>query len=175
MVHGWGEIPELSRLPRVAEGARAAVRCQASSVIGARSSHPSLLVDSERDPVLQRGNKKQKGSAKSKKDGTRSSDSDQVWVVLGSPHPAPTPRMSLPSPSPSDPQRGNQHVSWPAISFLVLSWLFTLIALIMAAVGATTWLQFLFCFSYIKLAVTLVKYFPQVPPRSAHLFPWLLA
>uniref|UniRef100_A0A8C2SAS4 Cystinosin, lysosomal cystine transporter n=1 Tax=Capra hircus TaxID=9925 RepID=A0A8C2SAS4_CAPHI len=57
--------------------------------------------------------------------------------------------------------RGNQHVSWPAISFLVLSWLFTLIALIMAAVGATTWLQFLFCFSYIKLAVTLVKYFPQ--------------
>ncbi|KAI4533177.1 hypothetical protein MG293_016196 [Ovis ammon polii] len=58
-------------------------------------------------------------------------------------------------------ERGNQHVSWPAISFLVLSWLFTLIALIMAAVGATTWLQFLFCFSYIKLAVTLVKYFPQ--------------
>ncbi|OWK14695.1 CTNS [Cervus elaphus hippelaphus] len=58
-------------------------------------------------------------------------------------------------------ERGTQRVSWPAISFLVLSWLFTLIALIMAAVGATTWLQFLFCFSYIKLAVTLVKYFPQ--------------
>ncbi|EPY90164.1 cystinosin precursor [Camelus ferus] len=58
-------------------------------------------------------------------------------------------------------ERGNQRVSWPAICFLVLSWLFTFIALIMAAVGATTWLQFLFCFSYIKLAVTLVKYFPQ--------------
>ncbi|KAB1265718.1 Cystinosin [Camelus dromedarius] len=58
--------------------------------------------------------------------------------------------------------RGNQRVSWPAICFLMLSWLFTFIALIMAAVGATTWLQFLFCFSYIKLAVTLVKYFPQV-------------
>ncbi|KAB0400370.1 hypothetical protein E2I00_019184 [Balaenoptera physalus] len=58
-------------------------------------------------------------------------------------------------------ERGNQRVSWLAISFLVLSWLFTLIALIMAAVRATTWLQFLFCFSYIKLAVTLVKYFPQ--------------
>ncbi|XP_057570728.1 cystinosin isoform X1 [Hippopotamus amphibius kiboko] len=58
-------------------------------------------------------------------------------------------------------ERGNQRVSWLAISFLVLSWLFTLITLILAAVGATTWLQFLFCFSYIKLAVTLVKYFPQ--------------
>uniref|UniRef100_A0AC11C0U8 Cystinosin, lysosomal cystine transporter n=1 Tax=Ovis aries TaxID=9940 RepID=A0AC11C0U8_SHEEP len=70
-------------------------------------------------------------------------------------------------------ERGNQHVSWPAISFLVLSWLFTLIALIMAAVGATTWLQFLFCFSYIKLAVTLVKYFPQprVAPREIRLSP----
>ncbi|XP_058902765.1 cystinosin [Kogia breviceps] len=58
-------------------------------------------------------------------------------------------------------ERGNQQVSWLAVSFLVLSWLFTLIALIMAAVRAITWLQFLFCFSYIKLAVTLVKYFPQ--------------
>ncbi|XP_057393036.1 cystinosin isoform X2 [Balaenoptera acutorostrata] len=58
-------------------------------------------------------------------------------------------------------ERGNQRVSWLAISFLVLSWLFTLIVLIVAAVRATTWLQFLFCFSYIKLAVTLVKYFPQ--------------
>ncbi|XP_070338676.1 cystinosin isoform X5 [Equus asinus] len=58
-------------------------------------------------------------------------------------------------------ERGNQRVSWPAIGFLVLSWLFALITMILAAVGATTWLQFLFCFSYIKLAVTLVKYFPQ--------------
>uniref|UniRef100_A0A8D1M8C1 Cystinosin n=1 Tax=Sus scrofa TaxID=9823 RepID=A0A8D1M8C1_PIG len=58
-------------------------------------------------------------------------------------------------------ERGNQRVSWPAISFLVLSWLFTLTALIVAAVGSITWLQFLFCFSYIKLAVTLIKYFPQ--------------
>ncbi|XP_042773292.1 cystinosin isoform X2 [Panthera leo] len=58
-------------------------------------------------------------------------------------------------------ERGSQHVSWPAISFLVLSWLFVLITMILAAVGVTTWLRFLFCFSYIKLAVTLVKYFPQ--------------
>nr|XP_012423396.1 PREDICTED: cystinosin isoform X1 [Odobenus rosmarus divergens] len=58
-------------------------------------------------------------------------------------------------------ERGNQHVSWPAISFLVLSWLLVLITVILAAVGVITWLRFLFCFSYIKLAVTLVKYFPQ--------------
>ncbi|XP_037347376.1 cystinosin isoform X3 [Talpa occidentalis] len=58
-------------------------------------------------------------------------------------------------------ERGNQRVSRPAIAFLVLSWLLALIAMIVAAVGVTTWLQFLFCFSYIKLAVTLVKYFPQ--------------
>lgn len=53
-------------------------------------------------------------------------------------------------------------MSWPAIGFLVLLWLFAFIIMILAAVGVTTWLQFLFCFSYIKLAVTLVKYFPQV-------------
>ncbi|XP_035316194.1 cystinosin isoform X1 [Cricetulus griseus] len=61
----------------------------------------------------------------------------------------------------SHPQRGNQYVSWPSIGFLVLAWLFVLVTMIVAAVGVTTWLQFLFCFSYIKLAVTLIKYFPQ--------------
>ncbi|ELV11181.1 Cystinosin [Tupaia chinensis] len=58
-------------------------------------------------------------------------------------------------------KRGGQRLSWPAVGFLVLSWLFVFVTMIVAAVGATTWLQFLFCFSYIKLAVTLVKYFPQ--------------
>uniref|UniRef100_G1SU94 Cystinosin n=1 Tax=Oryctolagus cuniculus TaxID=9986 RepID=G1SU94_RABIT len=58
-------------------------------------------------------------------------------------------------------ERGGQRVSKPAIGFLLLSWLFAFITMIVAAVGATMWLQFLFCFSYIKLAVTLVKYFPQ--------------
>ncbi|KAK2507033.1 hypothetical protein MC885_014645 [Smutsia gigantea] len=56
---------------------------------------------------------------------------------------------------------GSQRVSWPARGFLALSWLFAFTTMIVAAVGVTTWLQFLFCFSYIKLAVTLVKYFPQ--------------
>ncbi|XP_012868798.1 PREDICTED: cystinosin isoform X1 [Dipodomys ordii] len=58
-------------------------------------------------------------------------------------------------------ERGSQRVSWPAIGFLVLSWLFAFITMVVAAVGVTTWLQFLFCFSYIKLAITLIKYIPQ--------------
>lgn len=53
-------------------------------------------------------------------------------------------------------------MSWPSIGFLVLAWLFVLVTMIVAAVGVTTWLQFLFCFSYIKLIITLIKYFPQV-------------
>ncbi|XP_023578996.1 cystinosin isoform X1 [Octodon degus] len=58
-------------------------------------------------------------------------------------------------------ERGSQRVSRPAVGFLVLASLFAIINMIVAAVGVTTWLQFLFCFSYIKLAVTLIKYFPQ--------------
>ncbi|KAM9597533.1 cystinosin isoform 1-T2 [Trichechus inunguis] len=58
-------------------------------------------------------------------------------------------------------ERGAQRVSWPALGFLLLSCLFALVTMVVAAVGAITWLQFLFCFSYIKLAVTLLKYFPQ--------------
>lgn len=65
-------------------------------------------------------------------------------------------------------------MSWPAVGFLVLSWLFALVAMILAIVGVTTWLQSLFFFSYIKLAVTLVKYFPQVPSGPSSLFMWPL-
>lgn len=61
-------------------------------------------------------------------------------------------------------------MSRPAIGFLLLSWLFVFVTMIVAAVGVTTWLQFLFCFSYIKLAVTLVKYFPQVLTRPSCTF-----
>lgn len=57
-------------------------------------------------------------------------------------------------------------MSRPSIGFLVLAWLFVLVTMIVAAVGVTTWLQFLFCFSYIKLIITLIKYFPQVLQTS---------
>lgn len=94
--------------------------------------------------------------------------SERTVVLLRAlPHP-----IFPPLPLPISSQRGNQRVSRPVIGFLVLSWLFTLITLIVAAVGVTTWLQFLFCFSYIKLAVTLIKYFPQVLPGSAWFLTW---
>ncbi|CAK6437837.1 unnamed protein product [Pipistrellus nathusii] len=63
---------------------------------------------------------------------------------------------------------GDQRVSWPVIGFLSLSWLFALVILILAATGVTTWLKFLFFFSYIKLAVTLIKYFPQAYMNFAY-------
>ncbi|XP_027704580.1 cystinosin isoform X1 [Vombatus ursinus] len=58
-------------------------------------------------------------------------------------------------------ERGDQTVSRASTGFLVLSWLFALVMMLVAVAGAISWLQFLFCFSYIKLAVTLIKYFPQ--------------
>lgn len=90
--------------------------------------------------------------------------------------PSPNPEATSVSTStncthPSHPQRGNQRVSWPSIGFLVLAWLFVLVTMIVAAVGITTWLQFLFCFSYIKLIITLIKYFPQVL-QSLPAFPY---
>uniref|UniRef100_A0A8C5P8K3 Cystinosin, lysosomal cystine transporter n=1 Tax=Leptobrachium leishanense TaxID=445787 RepID=A0A8C5P8K3_9ANUR len=59
-------------------------------------------------------------------------------------------------------ERGTQKVSRVAIGVLVVGWLFALCMLFVAVAGKVTWLQFLFCFSYIKLAITLMKYFPQV-------------
>uniref|UniRef100_A0A8D0L2W3 Cystinosin n=1 Tax=Sphenodon punctatus TaxID=8508 RepID=A0A8D0L2W3_SPHPU len=55
----------------------------------------------------------------------------------------------------------DQKVSRIAIGLLVIAWIFIFTTLSVAAAGEMTWLQFLFFFSYIKLGVTLVKYFPQ--------------
>ncbi|XP_061460763.1 cystinosin [Rhineura floridana] len=58
-------------------------------------------------------------------------------------------------------EKGSQKVSWIAITLLVIAWLFVFTTLSLAAAGEITWLAFLFYFSYIKLGITLVKYFPQ--------------
>lgn len=99
----------------------------------------------------------------------------RVWWALGNLCPSPPSPPLVPFSCLCHPQRGTQHVSWPAISFLVLSWVFVLVTMILAAVRVITWLQFLFCFSYIKLAVTLIKYFPQVPLGPSLPFMWPLA
>ncbi|XP_062815704.1 LOW QUALITY PROTEIN: cystinosin [Anolis carolinensis] len=58
-------------------------------------------------------------------------------------------------------EKGEQRVSPLALGLLLAGWMFVFATLSAAAAGALTWLQFLFFFSYIKLAVTLLKYFPQ--------------
>ncbi|KAF2984130.1 hypothetical protein EK904_010485, partial [Melospiza melodia maxima] len=58
-------------------------------------------------------------------------------------------------------ERAGQKVSKVVVGLLALAWIFTFTMLFLAAAEVMTWLQFLFCFSYIKLAVTLIKYFPQ--------------
>ncbi|XP_007443084.3 cystinosin, partial [Python bivittatus] len=58
-------------------------------------------------------------------------------------------------------EKGNQKVSIVAIGFLVAAWVFVFATLSVTIAGEITWLQFLFYFSYIKLGITLIKYFPQ--------------
>ncbi|XP_026565967.1 cystinosin [Pseudonaja textilis] len=58
-------------------------------------------------------------------------------------------------------ERGTQKVSRIAIAFLVAAWLFVFTTLAVTVAQQITWLQFLFYFSYIKLGITLIKYFPQ--------------
>ncbi|XP_053562072.1 cystinosin [Bombina bombina] len=58
-------------------------------------------------------------------------------------------------------ERGTQTVSKVAIGFLIVAWVFAFCMLFVTLAGKVSWLQFLFCFSYIKLGVTLTKYFPQ--------------
>ncbi|KAM5179775.1 cystinosin [Mantella aurantiaca] len=58
-------------------------------------------------------------------------------------------------------ERGEQKVSKVSIGLLIIAWLFAFSMLFVTVAGRITWLQFLFCFSYIKLAITLMKYFPQ--------------
>ncbi|MED6285461.1 hypothetical protein CHARACLAT_029558 [Characodon lateralis] len=59
-------------------------------------------------------------------------------------------------------ERGGQKVSWTARFLLLIGWTFALISLFVAVAQKITWLEYLYYFSYIKLAVTLIKYVPQV-------------
>ncbi|XP_034530877.1 cystinosin [Notolabrus celidotus] len=58
-------------------------------------------------------------------------------------------------------ERGDQKVSWIALGLLLIGWTFALISLFLAVARQITWLDYLYYFSYIKLAVTLIKYVPQ--------------
>uniref|UniRef100_UPI00398F495F cystinosin-like n=1 Tax=Pristiophorus japonicus TaxID=55135 RepID=UPI00398F495F len=58
-------------------------------------------------------------------------------------------------------ERGEQKVSRIATGLLVAAWLFALVTLFVTVADKITWLQYLYYFSYIKLAITLIKYIPQ--------------
>ncbi|XP_078115693.1 cystinosin [Sander vitreus] len=58
-------------------------------------------------------------------------------------------------------ERGGQRVSRIAVFLLLIGWTFALVSLFLAVAKQITWLDYLYYFSYIKLAVTLVKYVPQ--------------
>lgn len=60
------------------------------------------------------------------------------------------------------PQRGGQKISWTAVSLLLIGWTFALVTLVLTVSKKIAWLDFLYYCSYIKLAVTLIKYVPQV-------------
>ncbi|OWF56316.1 cystinosin-like isoform X2 [Mizuhopecten yessoensis] len=58
-------------------------------------------------------------------------------------------------------ERGGQKISKISSLLLVLAWLFIFVTLFLAVGKVMTWLSYLYCFSYVKLGVTLIKYIPQ--------------
>ncbi|XP_077439909.1 cystinosin isoform X1 [Vanacampus margaritifer] len=58
-------------------------------------------------------------------------------------------------------KRGGQKVSCTARLLLLIGWSFAGVTLFLAVLRRLSWLDFLYYLSYIKLAVTLVKYVPQ--------------
>ncbi|XP_077439912.1 cystinosin isoform X2 [Vanacampus margaritifer] len=58
-------------------------------------------------------------------------------------------------------ERGGQKVSCTARLLLLIGWSFAGVTLFLAVLRRLSWLDFLYYLSYIKLAVTLVKYVPQ--------------
>ncbi|KAL5107095.1 Cystinosin [Taenia crassiceps] len=59
-------------------------------------------------------------------------------------------------------ERGSQRVSKICITLFCLMLLFILTSTLLAAADAISWLTALYLYSYVKLFVTLVKYFPQL-------------
>jgi cystinosin len=58
-------------------------------------------------------------------------------------------------------ERGGQRVSKLCWVLLTAAWTFIFVTLILACVDKITWLKYVQYFSYVKLAITLIKYIPQ--------------
>ena len=59
-------------------------------------------------------------------------------------------------------QRGVQRISKLTITVLAAMWTSSFVYLLVAICKATTWLSYLYFFSYLKILITLIKYIPQV-------------
>ena len=59
-------------------------------------------------------------------------------------------------------QRGKEKVSKIAIILIILMYLVIVVCMIVSLAGPLSWLNYLYVLSYIKLAVTVFKYTPQV-------------
>jgi cystinosin len=64
-------------------------------------------------------------------------------------------------------QRGNQRVSLACYALLAVFGIFACVSTVLALVQTINWLLFMQFISYIKLAITLVKYMPQVHNYNA--------
>lgn len=58
-------------------------------------------------------------------------------------------------------EKGGQKFSWVAIGLTILIWISVVAVIITCGVGALEWLNLIYYFSYIKLAITAIKYTPQ--------------
>jgi cystinosin len=58
-------------------------------------------------------------------------------------------------------ESGGQRLSVVCRILLAVIWLFLIISLFVAVGHAITWLMYLYFFSYVKLAITIIKYVPQ--------------
>ena len=67
-------------------------------------------------------------------------------------------------------QRNGQRVSYTAWAILAALWLTMLISLFVSVGGKLHWLDLLYIVSYVKLAVTLLKYIPQVIKGHMHIY-----
>lgn len=58
-------------------------------------------------------------------------------------------------------ERGGQRVSKMTVAIMGLALVFLLISLSLSLADVISWLDYLYYFSYVKLAITLIKYIPQ--------------
>ncbi len=65
-------------------------------------------------------------------------------------------------------QRGKQKLSYSGIALMCFMWLTMLLTLFLSIGGVIEWLDYLYIISYIKLAVTPIKYIPQVSRICHH-------